>query len=160
FVTRWRSPSTLLAGRRLRDDPKAAFRASAGVVLAVFAGSMALAMFPSVDEQIGHSTGLWKDGVYLASSSAVTDQQIADLRADFQRGGLTAPIAPVVEGELGTARQPSQISAMVMKCMDATSVLGANFTGCRPGPAVYVPRDRAVDVTQLGFTGSGEKPIP
>ncbi|GAB3880418.1 ABC transporter permease [Kibdelosporangium lantanae] len=162
FVSRWRSPSTLLAGRRLRDDPKAAFRASAGVVLAVFAGSMALAMFPSVDAQIGHSTGRWRDGVYIASSSAVTPQQVDDLRADFKQRGLDAPIVPIVDGGLGTSRDQGQTSAMVMKCMDAALVLGAEFTGCRPGPAVYVPNSYAIDPTRVGFIDytQGATPIP
>jgi hypothetical protein len=162
FVNRWRSPSTLLAGRRLRDAPKAAFRASAGVVLAVFAGSMALAMFPSVDAQIGHSSGMWRDGVYVASSSAVTPQQVEDLRADFRQRGLTAPVVPVIEGGLGTDLNSGQFSAMVIKCMDAAQVLGAEFNACRPGPAIYVPKSYAIDPTRVGFNAytQDSKPIP
>lgn len=160
FVSRWRSPSTLLAGRRLRDDPKAAFRASAGVVLAVFAGSMALAMFPSVDAQIGRSSGQWRDGVYLASSSAVTPQQVDDLRADFKQRGLTAPIVPVIEGGLGTSSTSGQTSATVMKCMDAAQVLGAEFSACRPGPAVYVPKSYAMDPTRMSFYAYSQDSTP
>lgn len=150
FVARWRSPSTLLAGRRLRDDPKAAFRASAGVVLAVFAGSMALAMFPSVNDQIGHSNGQWRDGVYIASSSSTTDQQLADLRSDLQRHNIQTPVVPIIDGVVGSGQQNQQ-SAMVINCTDASKVLGARFPACRPGPAIYVPRATALDPTRLKF---------
>ncbi|MFD1045708.1 AI-2E family transporter, partial [Kibdelosporangium lantanae] len=53
-------------------------------------------------------------------------------------------------------------SAMVMKCMDAALVLGAEFTGCRPGPAVYVPNSYAIDPTRVGFIDytQGATPIP
>ncbi|TCO48872.1 FtsX-like permease family protein [Actinocrispum wychmicini] len=153
FVTRWRSPSTLLAGRRLRDDPKAAFRASAGVVLAVFAGSLALAMFPSVESQIGHSTGQWRDGVYVASSSATTEQQLADLRSDLQRRNIQAPVVPIVDGAVGTGDKNRQ-SAMVISCTDAAKVLGGKFPACRPGPAIYVPRSTALDPTRLKFSAN------
>ncbi|WP_027941571.1 FtsX-like permease family protein [Amycolatopsis taiwanensis] len=53
FVRAWRRPSGLLAGRRLRDDPRGAYRASAGVVLAVFVGSMALTLMPSFSGMAG-----------------------------------------------------------------------------------------------------------
>jgi hypothetical protein len=53
FVRIWRRPSALLAGRRLRDDPKGAYRASAGIVLAVFAGSMALTLLPTFETMAG-----------------------------------------------------------------------------------------------------------
>jgi hypothetical protein len=43
-----RGPSALLASRRLADDPKGAFRTSAGLVLAVFAGSLVACIVPAV----------------------------------------------------------------------------------------------------------------
>jgi hypothetical protein len=151
FIARWRSPATLLAGRRLRDDPKAAFRASAGVVLAVFAGSLALAMFPSVEEQIGHSTGRWRDGVYVAEGAGNTDQQFAALRSDLAQHGVTAPSVQITEGSVGT-NERDQTSAMMMNCTDAAQVLGGQFDACRPGPAIYLPKATAVDVSRLKFT--------
>lgn len=48
LVRTWRRPPGLLAGRRLREDPRGAYRASAGIVLAVFVGSMALTLLPSL----------------------------------------------------------------------------------------------------------------
>jgi len=42
-----RGPSTLLAARRLADNPRGAFRTSAGLVLAVFAGSLVACIVPA-----------------------------------------------------------------------------------------------------------------
>lgn len=44
-----RRPSTLLAGRRIIDDPKAAYRAVSGIVLAGFIAGLLFAVGPSVD---------------------------------------------------------------------------------------------------------------
>nr|WP_042193365.1 ABC transporter permease [Kibdelosporangium sp. MJ126-NF4]CEL20731.1 FIG01038615: hypothetical protein [Kibdelosporangium sp. MJ126-NF4]CTQ89644.1 FIG01038615: hypothetical protein [Kibdelosporangium sp. MJ126-NF4] len=153
FTSTWKSPATLLAGRRLRDDPKAAFRASAGVVLAVFAGSMALAMFPSVEDQIGYSTGVWRDGVYIAQGSGYTREQIDDLKADLAARKVDAPVVEMQEGTVKLdSRAQGGMSAMVITCSDAAKVTGVKSDGCRPGPAVYVSKGIAVDPAKLQFT--------
>jgi FtsX-like permease family len=163
FTARWRSPATLLAGRRLRDDPKAAFRASAGVVLAVFAGSMALAMFPSVEAQIGYSTGQYRNGVYVAQSpSESTKQQIESVKSDLAERGVDAPVVPIVEGGF-TIGDRDTVSGMLISCLDAAKVLGGRLGNCASGPAIYVPRATAVDVTRLRFnayTGGSDEPLP
>ena len=49
-MTRWaRRPATLLAGRRLADDPRAGFRAISGLVLALFVGSVSVGLITSID---------------------------------------------------------------------------------------------------------------
>jgi hypothetical protein len=165
FTARWRSPATLLAGRRLRDDPKAAFRASAGVVLAVFAGSMALAMFPSVEDQIGYSTGQWRDGVYVAQgASESSKQQIENVRTDLKAKGVDTPVVGITEGGFRSGKD-HVASAMIIACADATKVIGGQINGCKPGPAIYVPKATAVDPARLQFEsyGSGlssEIPLP
>jgi FtsX-like permease family len=50
-----RGPSALLAARRLADNPKGAFRTSAGLVLAVFAGSLVACIVPAFNA--AQSTG-------------------------------------------------------------------------------------------------------
>jgi hypothetical protein len=165
FTARWKSPATLLAGRRLRDDPKAAFRASAGVVLAVFAGSMALAMFPSVEDQIGYSSGQWRDGVFVAQGASDNNkQQIENVRTDLKAKGVDAPVVPIVEGSFSAGRNQAS-EAMIVDCADATKVIGGKIDGCRPGPAIYVPKATAVDPSRLRFqsysTGQGDGlPLP
>ncbi|MET0233263.1 MAG: FtsX-like permease family protein [Kibdelosporangium sp.] len=164
FTARWRSPATLLAGRRLRDDPKAAFRASAGVVLAVFAGSMALAMFPSVEDQIGYSSGQWRDGVYVAQGASENNrQQIENVRTDLAAKGVDAPVVAITEGGFVAGGDREIASAMMVGCADAPKVIGGQIDGCRPGPAIYVPRATAVDPARLRFRayGSGQtEPLP
>jgi hypothetical protein len=49
-----RGPSTLLAARRLSDNPKGAFRTSAGLVLAVFAGSLVACVVPAFNAAQSH----------------------------------------------------------------------------------------------------------
>jgi hypothetical protein len=163
FVSRWRSPATLLAGRRLRDDPKAAFRASAGVVLAVFAGSMALAMFPSVDEQIGFSTGQWRDGVYVAEGASESNkQQIENVRTDLAAKGVDAPVVGIAQGGFMSGND-YVVSGMIIACADAAKVIGGQANGCKAGPAIYVPKATAVDITRLQFQphSSGQSdPLP
>ncbi|ONI74740.1 hypothetical protein ALI144C_38690 [Actinosynnema sp. ALI-1.44] len=158
FTANWRSPATLLAGRRLRDDPKAAFRASAGVVLAVFAGSMALAMFPSVEDQIGYSSGKWRDGVFVAEGAGHSTEQISDLKADLAaRGAGDASVVEIGGGGFDVAGSDRGFSAMVINCADVAKVLGGRIEGCRPGPAVYVPQGTAVDASTLKFTPYGNR---
>ncbi|ALG11493.1 FtsX-like permease family protein [Kibdelosporangium phytohabitans] len=168
FTANWRSPATLLAGRRLRDDPKAAFRASAGVVLAVFAGSMALSMFPSVEDQIGYSNGKWRDGVFVAEGAKYTPEQINDLKADLAANGVgDAPVVEIGSGGFDVRGDRDRgFSAMVAKCADVAKVLGGRLGPCRPGPAVYVPKGLAVDSSKLEFRsyggrgGGDPKPLP
>jgi len=50
-------PSTLIAGRRLADHPKAGFRAVSGLVLALFVGTCALAVITTVVAYDGGSVG-------------------------------------------------------------------------------------------------------
>jgi hypothetical protein len=50
LTIRWATrPATLLAGRRLADDPRAGFRAISGLVLALFVGSVAVGLITSID---------------------------------------------------------------------------------------------------------------
>jgi hypothetical protein len=48
MTTRATRPATLIAGRRLADNPKAGFRAVSGLVLAVFVGSCALGVITTI----------------------------------------------------------------------------------------------------------------
>ena len=50
-------PASLIAGRRLADDPKAGFRAVSGLVLAVFVGTCALGVITTVVAYDGGSVG-------------------------------------------------------------------------------------------------------
>ncbi|WP_414936664.1 FtsX-like permease family protein [Amycolatopsis sp. cmx-11-51] len=142
FVRIWRKPASLLAGRRLRDDPKSAYRATAGVVLAVFTGSMALTLLPSFESMAGGGR-TFKDNVLYAEADATHSQQIVEeTNASLARNGIADKAVAVGQvylstGEVGT-RDQTLNRAFVMTCEDATKLLRVNIGGsCRPGPAIY-----------------------
>lgn len=153
FVRGWRRPAALLAGRRLRDDPKAAYRASAGVVLAVFAGSMALTLMPSLESEAGYYSQ-FRDSVLYFSTDP--DQAAAATKAADDRlakYGVGERAVHVGQGELSAGDQ--FYAAIVASCADAKRVLpGSDSLACRDTPAIYVPS--AVPVSGLAATGGGE----
>ncbi|MEU3625760.1 permease [Amycolatopsis coloradensis] len=142
FVRVWRKPASLLAGRRLRDDPKSAYRATAGVVLAVFTGSMALTLLPSFESMAGGGR-TFRDNVLYAEADATHSRQIVeDTNASLARNGIADKAVAVGQvylttGEVGTRSQTLN-RAFVMTCEDATKLLRVNIGGsCQPGPAIY-----------------------
>jgi hypothetical protein len=142
FTGSWRKPSTLLAGRRLSDDPKAAFRSAAGVVLAVFTASMALVLFPALDRQIAYSDGTWRDDVLVAESVGGGAAQIAALRAELDRHGVTGAVVPMVTGYAMLTDHPEErgTDVLIAPCREAEKVLAALADGvCEAAPMVYAP---------------------
>jgi hypothetical protein len=142
FTSGWRKPSTLLAGRRLTDDPKAAFRSAAGVVLAVFTASMAMVMFPALEDKIEYSDATWRDDVLVAQSIGGGEEQVAALHAELDRRGVFKAVVPVVEGYAVFSAFPDLPGAEVViaPCAEAMKVLtGLQAGTCEAGPAAYVP---------------------
>lgn len=127
FVGRWRKPSTLLAGRRLAGDPVAAFRGSAGVVIAVFTGSMALTMLPGLESQVPFGDDTWKTDAIVAED---VTHDVTPLRL-----ATSAPIVTMLDGTIRSGNYG--IYVIVGKCTDIATVL--NGLKCHPGPAVYAP---------------------
>lgn len=138
FTKAWRKPSALLAGRRLRDDPKAAYRASAGVVLAVFAGSMALTLMPSLESEAGYYSS-YKDSVlYLSTDAEHAPAIAAAANEGLQRYDLAARAATV--GQFSVRQGETDLTAYVVSCEDARVLLPVSVT-CGKEPAVYAPSD-------------------
>ncbi|WP_029433420.1 FtsX-like permease family protein [Blastococcus sp. URHD0036] len=112
-MTRWaRRPATLLAGRRLADDPRAGFRAISGLVLALFVGSVSVGLITSIDAYeaapsdtpAGRQTLLAdvSDWTTIPPSSPV-DALPASLAADLQaipgvRAVVPVHLAPADDG--------------------------------------------------------------
>ncbi|MFJ8964889.1 FtsX-like permease family protein [Lentzea sp. NPDC102401] len=127
FVGRWRRPSTLLAGRRLAGDPVAAFRGSAGVVIAVFTGSMALTMLPGLESQVPYRDSTWMENAIVAEE---VTHDITPLRL-----ATSGPIVTMLDGTIRSGNYGTYV--VVGDCAEVAKVLtGLN---CRPGPAVYSP---------------------
>jgi hypothetical protein len=161
FVGRWRKPSTLLAGRRLLGDPVSSFRAAAGVVVAVFAGSMALTMLPGLEREVPTFSGPWKDNTIVAQTVGRNADAIGELGAELARRNLNAPVIPLVIGSLRSTSDENQPSyaAVIAPCRDVASVLsGLSTSDCVDGPAVYLPRSASDTLHGMEFRLNSSSP--
>ncbi|HEX8869560.1 MAG TPA: FtsX-like permease family protein, partial [Lentzea sp.] len=128
FVSRWHKPSTLLAGRRLSGDPVAAFRGSAGVVIAVFTGSMALTMLPGLESQVPFRDSTWNENAIVAEQ---VTHDITPLRLQ-----TSAPIVAMLDGTVSSGKKNDYGNYVIVgRCAEVAKVL--NGLSCQPGPAVY-----------------------
>ncbi|GAA1196466.1 FtsX-like permease family protein [Prauserella alba] len=150
FVRRWRRPSALLAGRRLRDDPRGAYRATAGVVLAVFTGSMALTVLPSIEGQAG-ALREYTDGVLYVNADHGSLQRIAaDTNDALARYGQDERAVTIGDAFLGD----ENALARVVDCDAAEQLLVVDMRGaCEGAPGVYTPYP---DVSRDELTVSAE----
>ncbi|HEX6359065.1 ABC transporter permease [Actinophytocola sp.] len=156
FTKVWRKPAVLLAGRRLRDDPKAAYRASSGVVLAVFAGSMALTLMPSLESEAGYAIKYRDSVLNLSTDAELASGIVADANRRLAGYGLVERATAV--GNLNVQQGEQFLQAYVVSCEDAQVLLPVRIT-CRSEPAIYAPATAAMEM--LENTDSGEtKEIP
>jgi hypothetical protein len=166
FVRTWRRPAALLAGRRLRDDPKAAYRASAGVVLAVFAGSMALTLMPSLESEAGYYSEFREDVPYVQTDDERAGQIVSATDAVLRDYGLDQRAVQVGQVNLSLGVD-GWYTGYVVACADATALL-PQFEGvpCASGPAVYTPAGvdlaglRADSAPAGDSSGTATVPLP
>lgn len=93
-----RRPATLLAARRLSDDPRAAWRTVSGLVLAGFAAG-----FFSVST-LGTDTGQFRDQVAVVTADAGTARHAAaEARTLLHRAGVTATVTVGREDDFDNA---------------------------------------------------------
>jgi hypothetical protein len=143
FVRIWRRPSSLLAGRRLRDDPKGAYRASAGIVLAVFTGSMALTLLPTFDSLAGGGRQYVDSVLYADATSAQAKIMVDKANAALARYGQQerALVVDSVYLTQSSGRNQTFERALVMSCSDAARLtrLGITAADCAEGTGLYAP---------------------
>jgi hypothetical protein len=143
FVRAWRRPSSLLAGRRLRNDPKGAYRASAGIVLAVFTGSMALTLLPSFDSLAGGGRQYVDSVLYADVTSNQAKTVVDKANAALARYGQQERALAVDSVYLtqGSGRYQNFERALVMSCTDAARLtrLGITAADCAEGTGLYAP---------------------
>ncbi|MEC3981544.1 FtsX-like permease family protein [Amycolatopsis sp. H20-H5] len=163
FVRIWRRPASLLAGRRLRDDPKGAYRASAGVVLAVFAGSMALTLLPSFESLAGGGRSFQDSVLYFETPSANAPKAAEQANATLAKygqperatsvGSLSVSTTPYRPGE-----HPAAWGALVMTCDQAVKLTRFGLTAetCEAGPGIYT--SSAFDPAQAQVIADYDKP--
>lgn len=137
FVRMWRKPAGLLAGRRLRDDPKGAYRASAGVVLAVFAGSMALTLMPTFEAKAGGGRAFEDSVLYLNADHDRAEQIVAEANAELARYGQEERAMSVPMVTLTNSAGATQ-SALLLSCADADRLTRLDMLGaCAGSPGIY-----------------------
>ncbi|GAA4537900.1 FtsX-like permease family protein [Amycolatopsis samaneae] len=155
FVRIWRRPAALLAGRRLREDPKGAYRSSAGIVLAVFAGSMALTLLPTFESMTGGGRSYQDSVLYVDTDSTRAAQVVDQANAKLTEYGQSARALPVPTVSLvsGEGRGRRDRSALVMTCAEAAKLTRFGVGGaCQSAPGVY--SDTPVDLAQWKVTGN------
>jgi hypothetical protein len=147
-------PGTLIAARRLADDPRAAFRAVSGLVLALFITTVAI---------VGITT--WNAQQRNVAVSAAETTVLTDQLAPWQPGpappaglGPAAPAAPL-SAELSGI--PGVHGVLVVRADPRLTIpaafhdLGANAGGTGPVPAGVVSCAQLATVPVLGRCPAG-----
>jgi hypothetical protein len=163
FVRAWRRPAGLLAGRRLRDDPRGAYRASAGVVLAVFAGSMALTLMPSFEAMAGGGRSFQDSVLYVETSPAnaakIAQQADAALARDGQP--VRSTVVREVSVRFSAGSRTGTYSALVMDCAAAVRLTRFNVGSCDGRPGIYSAYQFDTHgASVISGTGQGENGTP
>ena len=158
-------PGPLIAARRLADDPRAAFRAVSGLVLALFITTVAIAGNATQDAKEGHPVG------WAAASSVLVDDlagQPLPVLGQPSNQPLTAPasartLAPLL-ARLGRIRG---VEAVIAVRSDGAStlpraLLGGSIAGfpsayqeTGPVPAGVVPCSELARAPGLGRCPAG-----
>jgi hypothetical protein len=134
-MARWTSrPGTLIAARRIADDPRAAFRAVSGLVLALFITTVAVVAISTQEAKDVTRFGSVAESRVLTNQVSVSNQVAGNSSGGASRGtavpGPAAPVAPL------TARLTNQVS--VSNQVAGNSSGGASRGTAVPGPAAPV----------------------
>ncbi|MEU5908799.1 FtsX-like permease family protein [Micromonospora sp. NPDC047467] len=119
-------PATLIAARRLADNPKAGFRAISGIMLALFVTSVAVGTITTIVAERGPapigSTEAGTVSMYFGEKSpSAPDTLLADLRAAT---GVRHATAVVENPDMMSASEPGLIA-----CTDLPSAYGRCVDG-------------------------------
>jgi hypothetical protein len=134
-MARWTSrPGTLIAARRIADDPKAAFRAVSGLVLALFITTVTLVAISTQDTKDLTRFGSVTESHVLTDQVSVSNQVSGDSSGGASQGtAVPGPAAPVVP-----------LTAQLSEIPGVQGVLAV-----RAYPGLYLPS---------GFHGFGANP--
>jgi FtsX-like permease family protein len=164
-MARWTSrPGTLLAARRLADDPRAAFRAVSGLVLALFITTVAVVAITTQDAKNPTRFGSSAEASVVAEQLA--DQSLGSVTPASGSAGAAAGAAPAAS----IAPLPARLSAIdgvrgvvVLRADQGLTIpgtfhdLGANpfGGGFSPVPAGVVSCAQLAAVPALGRCPAG-----
>jgi hypothetical protein len=162
-MARWTSrPATLLAASRLADDPRAAFRAVSGLVLALFVTTVAVV---AITTQNAKNVTRWASA---AEANVLTNQVSASNQAAGSNGpgasqstaapGPAAPAAPLVAR---LSKIPGVHGVVVIRAVSRLTIgaafhnLGNNQGVTGPVPAGVVSCAQLATVPALGRCPAG-----
>jgi hypothetical protein len=141
-MARWTSrPGTLIAARRLADDPRASFRAISGLVLALFVTTVAVVAITTQNAKDVTRFGS------VADSDMLTDQIAHESPGAVSGAGLAAPAAPLT----AQLRAVSGVQGVAVVRAVPGLTIPATFNGLNInafGPSSSVPAG-AVSCAQL-----------
>lgn len=169
-----RSPAVLLAGRRLLDDPKGAFRPLAGLTLAVFVAGFLAPLLPALAEGSGDDRALRVAAPVADVEAALAARDLlADVRTADDGTVLVTPVtdrdrvrtalAPLVPGTAVTTQAESSAGGLVLGgdlqrgtlvVLAGTFLLAATATGTAAAARILDHR-RALRLLRLAGTPLG-----
>jgi hypothetical protein len=162
-MARWTSrPGTLLAARRLADDPRAAFRAVSGLVLALFITTVAVV---AITTQNAKNLTRWASAAeanvltnQVSASNQVAGNSGPGASGGTARSGPAAPTAPLTAQLRGI---PGVQAVLVVRADPGLTIpaalhgLGANLGSTGPVPAGVVSCAQLAAVPALGRCPAG-----
>ncbi|MFG1882697.1 FtsX-like permease family protein [Micromonospora sp. NPDC049102] len=123
-------PATLIAARRLADNPKAGFRAISGIMLALFVTSVAVGVITTIiDERgpapVGSTDAGTVTTVFDEKAASVPDALLAELRAIRGVGSATAirEDPDLMDGGEGGMIACADLPSAYGRCADGASVI-------------------------------------
>jgi hypothetical protein len=163
-MARWTSrPGTLIAARRLADDPRAAFRAVSGLVLALFITTVAVVAITTQNAKDLTRWGSAAEANVLTSQVSASNQVARDRGPGASEGaahpGPAAPAAPLTAQLSGI---PGVQGVLVVRAVPGLTIpgtfhdLGVNpFGPVSPVPAGVVACAQLATVPALGRCPAG-----
>jgi ABC-type antimicrobial peptide transport system permease subunit len=148
----------MLAGRRLGDNPRVAFRSVSGLVLAVFLGTVVAGLLPAVEYISASPRATALSNVLL---DGFTGAPVCGNNANCS-GGASGPANPLA----GSSAQQQRIIAQGLRPQQAAALLAglAGIQGATTVPiysphlAVLPPSKRVINGGGGGQSGGGGKP--
>ena len=171
-MARWTSrPGTLLAARRLADDPRAAFRAVSGLVLALFITTVAVVAIATQNAKDFTRFGSAAEANVLTDQVSTSNQVAGNSvpgapggRAGTAAPGPAAPAAPLtaqlngihgVQGVLVVRADPGQTIPATFRDLSSTGPVPAGVVSCAQLAAVPALGRCPAGATTAAFPSDG-----
>ena len=157
LMARWTSrPGTLIAARRIGDDPRAAFRSVSGLVLALLVTTVATIAITTQDAKDPTRFGNIAEShvltAQISASNAVAGGSAPGVRSGTANPGPAAPAAPLAAR---LSAVPGVQGVLVVRAVPGLTIpgrfenLGVNAFGVNPGGSVTPIPAGVVSCAQL-----------